>query len=44
MAFKYSGDATLGVSLTVETSKPLDNRTVVDKEQELYSIPEKYAY
>lgn len=44
MAFKYNGDATIGVSLTVETPKPLDNRTVVDNLAELYSIPEKYAY
>lgn len=44
MAFKYTGDATLGVGLTVETPKPLDNRTVVDNLEELYSIPERYAY
>lgn len=44
MAFKYTGDATLGVGLTVEIPKPLDNRTVVDNLEELYSIPEKYAY
>lgn len=44
MAFKYTGDATLGVALTVETPKPLDNRTVVDNLEELYSIPERYAY
>lgn len=44
MAFKYTGDATLGVSLTVETPKPLDTRTVVNDLTELYSIPEKYAY
>lgn len=44
MAFKYTGDATLGVALTVETPKPLDNRTVVSNLNELYSIPEKYAY
>ena len=44
MAFKYTGDAALGVGLTVETAKPLDNRTVVANLQELYSISEKYAY
>lgn len=44
MAFKYTGDAALGVGLTVETAKPLDNRTVVANLSELYSIPEKYAY
>lgn len=44
MAFKYTGDAALGVGLTVETAKPLDNRTVVANLSELYSIPERYAY
>lgn len=44
MGFKYTGDALLGTSLTVESSKPLDNRTVVDSSEELYSIPSKYAY
>lgn len=44
MAFKYTGDASLGVGLSIETPKPLDNRTVVANLSELYSIPEKYAY
>ena len=44
MAFKYTGDATLGVSLTVQTPKPLDTRTVVNSIEDLYTIPEKYAY
>lgn len=44
MGFKYTGDAVLGTSLTVQTNKPLDNRTVVDKESDLYSIPESVAY
>lgn len=44
MAYKYQGDSILGVSLTVETPKPLDSRSVVDNIDELYSIPEKYAY
>ena len=44
MAFKYTGDAALGIALTVEIPKPLDNRTVVNNLSELYSIPEKYAY
>lgn len=44
MAYKYLGDAVLGVSLTIETPKPLDSRTVVNNLDELYSIPEKYAY
>jgi hypothetical protein len=30
MGFKYQGDATLGVSLTMQTPKPLDARLVVD--------------
>lgn len=44
MAFKYTGDSVLGVSLTVEAPKPLDNRTVVDSVSELYSIPKNVAY
>lgn len=44
MGFTYNGDAVLGVSLTVETPKPLDSRSVVDSIQELYTIPEKIAY
>ena len=44
MAFKYTGDATLGVSLTVQTPKPLDSRTVVNSIEDLYTIPERYAY
>lgn len=44
MAFNYTGDATLGVSLSVEVPKPLDVRSVVKNLTELYSIPEKYAY
>lgn len=44
MGFKYQGDSTLGVSLTVQTPKPLDTRLVVDTRTDLYSIPTKYAY
>lgn len=44
MSFKYTGDALLGVSLNVETNKPLDIRTVVDSIEDLYTIPEQYAY
>lgn len=44
MAYKYNGDSILGVSLTVETPKPLDSRSVVNNLEDLYSIPEKYAY
>jgi hypothetical protein len=39
MAFKYTGDSVLGVSLSVQTNKPLDIRTVVSNTSELYSIP-----
>jgi len=44
MAYKYTGDAILGVGLTVQTPKPLDNRTVVNTQDDLYKIPAKYAY
>lgn len=44
MGFKYQGDSTIGVSLTVQTPKPLDTRLVVDTRADLYSIPAKYAY
>lgn len=44
MGFKYQGDSTIGVSLTVQTPKPLDTRLVVDTRADLYSIPSKYAY
>lgn len=44
MAFKYTGDSVLGVSLTIETPKPLDNRTVVNSVSDLYSIPKEVAY
>lgn len=44
MGLKYQGDSTLGVSLTMQTPKPLDTRLVVDTREDLFSIPEKYAY
>ena len=44
MGYKYTGDALLGVSLTVNTPKPLDSRSVVDNLSQLYSIPENTAY
>lgn len=44
MGFTYNGDAVLGVSLSVETPKPLDSRSVVNSIQDLYTIPEKNAY
>lgn len=44
MAYKYQGDAVLNVSLTVDTAKPLDSRSVVNNISELYTLPEKTAY
>ena len=44
MGYKYTGDAKLGVSLTIDTPKPLDARSVVDNLTELYSIPANTAY
>lgn len=44
MGFKYQGDSTLGVSLTIQTPKPLDTRLVVQTREDLYTIPSKYAY
>lgn len=44
MSFKYQGDSTLGVSLTMQTPKPLDTRLVVDTRNDLYTIPARYAY
>ena len=41
---KYTGDSLLGVSFSVKTPKPLDNRTVVNNTIELYSIPSDIAY
>lgn len=44
MGYKYIGDAKLGVSLTIDTPKPLDARSVVDNFTELYSISADTAY
>lgn len=44
MGYKYQGDATLGVSLTMQTPKPLDARLVVATRADLYTIDPKYAY
>lgn len=44
MGYKYTGDSVLGVSLTIDTPKPLDSRTVVDRMSQLYDIPENTAY
>lgn len=44
MAYTYQGDAILGVSLSVETPKPLDTRTVVNATKDLYEVPASQAY
>ena len=44
MAYKYTGDSIINASLTVQTPKPLDSRTVVNNIRELYNIPAQYAY
>lgn len=42
--YKYTGDSILSASFTIQVPKPLDNRTVVNNLNELYSIPAAYAY
>ena len=44
MGYLYKGDAVLGASLTVNSKKPLDSRSVVANTQELYTIPKNTAY
>ena len=44
MGYTYTGDALLRASFEVMVPQPLDNRTVVNSEQELYTIPESSAY
>lgn len=44
MAYSYIGDALIRTSFTVKVPQPLDNRAVVDTEQDLYTIPEDSAY
>lgn len=44
MAYKYIGDATLGVGLTVTAPKPLDSRSVVSSLKDLYTLPKDNAY
>lgn len=41
---KYTGDAVIGVGLSVQTPKPLDDRSVVTNTQQLYATNPKYAY
>lgn len=44
MGYKYTGDSILGVSLNVNTPKPLDIRTVVDTIEDLFTLDPKTAY
>ena len=44
MGYTYTGDALLRASFEVMVPQPLDNRTVVNSEQDLYTIPESSAY
>lgn len=44
MGYAYTGDALLKASFEIMVPQPLDNRTVVNSEQELYTIPESSAY
>ena len=44
MGYKYIGDAIMYSSLTVESPKPLDARSVVEDINALYDIPENSAY
>lgn len=44
MGYAYIGDALLKASFEVKVPQPLDNRTVVNSEQDLYNIPESSAY
>ena len=44
MGYAYIGNALLKTSFEIMVPQPLDNRTVVNSEQELYTIPESSAY
>lgn len=44
MAYKYTGDGILGISLNVNSPKPLDIRSVVNSTKDLYEIPKNTAY
>jgi hypothetical protein len=44
MGYKYTSDSILGVSLTLNTPKPLDARSVVNNVSDLYTIPKNTAY
>ena len=44
MGYSYTGDALLRTSFEIMVPQPLDNRTVVDSEQDLYTLPRNSAY
>lgn len=44
MGYKYTGDSTIGVSLTVDSPKPLDVRAVISTEKELFNVNPNTAY
>lgn len=44
MGYSYTGDALLRTSFEIMVPQPLDNRTVVDSEQDLYTLPRSSAY
>lgn len=44
MAFKFKGSVKILGSYDVNTKRPLDNRNVVQKVEDLYKIPYHYSY
>ena len=44
MGYLYNADQVLGVALNISVPKPLDVRTVVGSEKDLYNIPPSSAY
>lgn len=44
MGYTYTGNALLKTSFEIMVPQPLDNRTVVNSEQDLYTIPTSSAY
>lgn len=44
MAFKFKGSVKILGAYDVNTKRPLDNRNVVQKVEDLYKIPYHYSY
>lgn len=44
MAFKFKGSVKILGAYDVNTKRPLDNRNVVQKVEDLYNIPYHYSY